>query len=122
MSRYVSAIHIPKFATETLISGGGDTGLKMWNWRSGQCTGEIEIWDVVEPFVAVKNDKRREEGEGQKRKGKGKKSKKRRTAVSKDTEEGGEDLEGMEEKVLVVSKIDSIESGKRKFVLFSAVG
>jgi len=119
MSRYVSAIHIPKFASETLISGGGDTSLKMWNWRSGECTGEVEIWDAVEPFVAVKNDKRREEGEMEKRKGKGKKSKRRRIAVSK---EGGENEEGTGEKVLVVSKIDSIESGEKQFVLFSAVG
>jgi len=91
----------------------------MWDWRSGQCTGEIEIWEVVEPFVAVKKDKGRGEGEGQKRKGKGKKSKRRRTAVSKDTEED-ERNEG--EKVLVVSKIESIESGEKKFVVFSAVG
>jgi len=91
----------------------------MWDWRSGQCTGEIEIWEVVEPFVAVKKDKGRGEGEGQKRKGKGKKSKRRRIAVSKDTEED-EQNEG--EKVLVVSKIESIESGEKKFVVFSAVG
>jgi len=91
----------------------------MWDWRSGQCTGEIEIWEVVEPFVAVKKDKGRGEGEGQKRKGKGKKSKRRRIAVSKDMEED-EQNEG--EKVLVVSKIESIESGEKKFVVFSAVG
>jgi len=139
--RYVSAIHIPKYATETLISGGGDSSLKMWNWILGQCTDEIEIWDIVEPFVAVKNDKQKpseegqDEGGAQKRKGKGKKSKKRankRATLSEDAEdqdqdEGAQNDEGelreaIDEKVLVVSKIDSIQSGERKFVLFCAVG
>ncbi|KXN93026.1 tRNA (guanine-N(7)-)-methyltransferase non-catalytic subunit TRM82, partial [Leucoagaricus sp. SymC.cos] len=83
--KYVSAIHIPSFAADTLISGGGDPTLKIWNWMSGQCTGEVQIWETVEPFVLVKNNKRKygdddEDDEGdaaQKRKGKGKKSKKR---------------------------------------------
>lgn len=115
--------------------------MKMWNWILGQCTDEIEIWDIVEPFVAVKNDKQRpseegqDEGGAQKRKGKGKKSKKRankRATLSKDAQdqdqdEGAQNDEGelreaIDEKVLVVSKIDSIQSGERKFVLFCAVG
>jgi len=86
----------------------------MWDWRSGQCTGEVEIWGAVEPFVAVR---KREKGETQKRKGKGKKSKRRRIAVSKDTDE-----DEVGEKVLVVSKIESVERGEKKFVVFSAVG
>ncbi|KXN92392.1 tRNA (guanine-N(7)-)-methyltransferase non-catalytic subunit TRM82 [Leucoagaricus sp. SymC.cos] len=149
--KYVSAIHIPSFAADTLISGGGDPTLKIWNWMSGQCTGEVQIWETVEPFVLVKNNKRKygdddEDDEGdaaQKRKGKGKKSKKRaakRAAAqaqkadeaqgegdekpAKEIEEKVEDEEPqpLEEKVLVVSKIDSLEKGDRKFVVFSAVG
>ncbi|KAF5361830.1 hypothetical protein D9756_002260 [Leucocoprinus leucothites] len=99
--RYVSAIHIPLFARDALISGGGDPSLKIWDWMSGQCTGEIQIWEAVEPFIAVKSDKRRrseedddEGGATQKRKGKGKKSKKRANKkaaqVKKDIEDDGE--------------------------------
>ncbi|KAG1748777.1 WD40-repeat-containing domain protein [Suillus occidentalis] len=34
--KYVSAIHIPSFSPGTLISGGGDSVLKLWDWMSGK--------------------------------------------------------------------------------------
>jgi tRNA (guanine-N(7)-)-methyltransferase subunit TRM82 len=150
--RYVSAIHIPKFAPETLISGGGDPCLKIWNWMSGECADEIQIWDTVEPFIAVKNNKRKRGdndedeggGAGEKRKGKGKKSKKRATKRGMQAKKIGEVegegagnerqdedeaeeinetvIEAVEEKVLVVSKIETIQRGNTKFVVFSAIG
>ncbi|KAJ3560198.1 hypothetical protein NP233_g10997 [Leucocoprinus birnbaumii] len=136
--KYVSAIHIPSFATETLISGGGDPSLKLWDWMSGQCTSEIPIWEAVEPFVLMKSDKRKnseeddeEGGSAQKRKGKGKKSKKRAAKKAAqgnknqgETAENDEEEEAVviEEKVLVVNKIDSFQTGEVKTVLFSAVG
>lgn len=118
---------------------------------SGQCTDEIQIWTTVEPFVAIKSNKRRrgeneEDIEGavtKKRKGKGKKSKRRGNKKGNHVEiegegreeegdgngegEGHEEegdviLEAVEEKVLVVSKIGSLQRGDSKFVLFSAVG
>jgi tRNA (guanine-N(7)-)-methyltransferase subunit TRM82 len=85
LRRYVSAIHLPTFSPDILISGGGDPYLKIWNWISGECIGQVQIWDFVEPFIVVKNIKGKrmgdeERGEGsvaKKRKGKGKKSRRR---------------------------------------------
>ena len=83
--RFVSALHIPSFQESTLISGGGDPVLKVWDWISGKLIADIHIFDVVEPFIRVKAPKRKrgwndedgeaDEGEGgdvQKGKGKGK--------------------------------------------------
>lgn len=110
---------------------------------SGQCEGEVKIWEFVEPFIIVKSDKRKhvdedEEGNAvQKRKGKGKKAKKRakkkdaqeKIEQSGDGAEENEDEQGadntqeiVEEKVLVVNKIGSIRREDANFVIFSAVG
>ncbi|KAF9454240.1 hypothetical protein P691DRAFT_443001 [Macrolepiota fuliginosa MF-IS2] len=149
--KYVSAIHLPPFAPDALVSGGGDPTLKFWNWMSGKCVGEVRIWEEIEPFIGVKSNKRRrgggdgeedeEGGEVQKRKGKGKKSKRKgkkgkggkevhggegegesESKPEAEAEGGEQGVEVVEEKVLVVSKIGSAQRGDAKFVIFSAVG
>ncbi|KAM5544290.1 hypothetical protein V8D89_001950 [Ganoderma adspersum] len=81
--KFVSALHIPSFQESTLISGGGDPVLKVWDWMSGKLIADIPIFDVVEPTIRVKAPKRKrgwsdedgdegEGGEAQKGKGKGK--------------------------------------------------
>ncbi|EED79232.1 predicted protein, partial [Postia placenta Mad-698-R] len=34
--KYVSALHVPPFAPDILVSGGGDPMLKVWDWMSGR--------------------------------------------------------------------------------------
>ncbi|KAF9791179.1 WD40 repeat-like protein [Thelephora terrestris] len=85
--KFVSALHIPAFDHSLLVSGGGDSVLKVWDWMTGKERHDIPIQEAVEPFIVVKGKKRRwfEEGEmgdenstvrvhkkGRKGKGKGK--------------------------------------------------
>ena len=88
MYRFVSAIHIPSFSQSTLISGGGDPELKVWDWLSGKILNEVPILETIEPFIKVKPPKSkgwgiendddgssnpvRRQGKGRRRKGKGK--------------------------------------------------
>ncbi len=67
-TRFVSAIHIPAFAPSTLVSGGGDPELKVWDWSSGKLLYDVPVLETVEPFIKVKSPKGKggdeEAGEG----------------------------------------------------------
>ncbi|KAI0709668.1 WD40-repeat-containing domain protein [Cerioporus squamosus] len=41
--KFVSALHIPSFQPSTLISGGGDPMLKVWDWMSGKLLANITV-------------------------------------------------------------------------------
>ncbi|KAI0832075.1 WD40-repeat-containing domain protein [Trametes gibbosa] len=60
--KFVSALHIPPFHPSTLVSGGGDPMLKVWDWMSGELLAEIAVFDAVEHHVRVKAPKRRHGG------------------------------------------------------------
>ncbi|KAJ3822982.1 WD40-repeat-containing domain protein [Lentinula raphanica] len=53
-TQFVSAIHIPSDRPDTLISGGGDAELKVWNWLTGKQKLDIPILDSVKPYILVK--------------------------------------------------------------------
>ena len=57
--RFVSTIHIPAFAQDTLVSGGGDPTLKLWDWMSGEQIAEVPVLEAVEPYIKVKAPKNR---------------------------------------------------------------
>jgi tRNA (guanine-N(7)-)-methyltransferase subunit TRM82 len=139
--RYVSAIHIPASDPASLISGGGDPVLKIWDWMTGALKHEVSVLDAVEPFMAVRALKRKrgyddfdDEGEipegarikHKRRKGKGKgKAKEKDKEVDANDDEGQEEEEEDEskpEKVLVIHKIDTLPSDSGPQVIFSAVG
>lgn len=142
--RFVSAIHIPRSDPASLISGGGDPMLKIWDWMTGVLKHEVEVLDAVEPFMAVRALKKKrgygdldDEGEipeGARikrkkgnRKGKGKEKAKEKDKEVDDADDGeGEDEDKEEdskpEKVLVVKKIDTLPSDSGPQVIFSAVG
>lgn len=91
--RFVSAIHNPKFATEDLISGGGDPALKIWDWMTGTMKHEVNVWDSIQPYMKVCGKKRRrgdddlDESEVDGHKGKkAKRKKKGNTQVAMHTE------------------------------------
>ncbi len=106
---------------------------------SGRCTGEIKIWEFVEPFVIVKSDKRKrsevdEDGDAaQKRKGKGKKAKRR--AKKKDAQQekaepkgDGEEADEGEAEAEVEGKEDeqgvndTLEKVEEKVLVVSKIG
>lgn len=112
--------------------------LKIWDWMAGQVVHEVSIAEVVDPFMVVRVAKRKRGGhdddppengrQKRKRKGKGKgKERPEAQNVEKavdDVKLGQEEtpVEPKAEKVLVIHKIDSLESESGKHILFSAVG
>jgi tRNA (guanine-N(7)-)-methyltransferase subunit TRM82 len=143
--RFVSAIHILKSDPSTLISGGGDPVLKIWDWMTGALKHELPVLEVIEPFIAVRASKRKRgsgfgdeddedaaEGSGNKGKGRRKKGKKGvpppEEAVSEEAATPGAEGEEKKEeepkleKVLVIRRIESVETESGLHVVFSAVG
>lgn len=150
--RFVSAIHIPTSSPSSLISGGGDPLLKFWDWMAGALKHELLVQDAVEPFMAVKVNKRHrglsEEDEAtpeganklKNKRNKGRKGGKGKEANKEVDNAGGEEVvttqtvahddatgpqkeDAMEEKkVLVIHHIDSLESQSGPYIVFSAVG
>ncbi|KAH9479543.1 tRNA (guanine-N(7)-)-methyltransferase non-catalytic subunit TRM82 [Psilocybe cubensis] len=134
--KFVSAIHIPKFDSATLISGGGDPVLKIWDWMTGSVRHDIEVLEKVEPYMAVRALKRKrgyEDGEApeggkfRRKKGRGKAKKKEGSTDAKDSEEPetANDVPEEEpklEKVLVIRRIQSVKSDAGPYILFSAIG
>ncbi|KAG6853880.1 hypothetical protein C0991_000345, partial [Blastosporella zonata] len=145
-TKFVSAIHNPAFAPAELVSGGGDPALKIWDWMTGTVKHDIPVWDAVEPYIRVRNTKRKRGDDGEdapetKRKGRGKKAKgKGKAKAEQDPADGEETLvtetpenvadtsaapttsnvAGTEgEKVLVIRKIETTTS---RHIIFSAVG
>lgn len=55
--KYVSALHIPPFAPDILVSGGGDPMLKVWDWMTGRLLLDVPIMETVEPFIKVRAPK-----------------------------------------------------------------
>lgn len=100
----MSAIHIPSFAPSMLVSGGGDSVLKVWDWMSGKLLLEIPILDVFGPHIKVKaplGKREREDGDnedgegiqrniGRRRKGRKGKGKAQNQDQLGDGEDGGD--------------------------------
>ena len=139
----MSALHIPSFDHSSLISGGGDPVLKIWDWMTGVVKHEVSVLDIVEPFIAVRALKRKrgqteddgdEAPKGSKGKAKRKQSKKGNQVEEQatngshaatpvvDIKDEGESSEEKPQKVLVINKIDSVNSDSGPHIVFSAVG
>lgn len=149
--RFVSSLHILPSSPSTLISGGGDPSLKVWDWLSGKLLGDIPIEEAVEPFIVVKRiigrNRWSENDEGgddedetvSKKKGKGKKARKGKgkqaQALGEDGEQGdekpgdamdvdpkGEDAKAQPRKILAVRRIESVTVEATTRVVFSTTG
>lgn len=145
---YVSAIAIPTFDPSTLISGGGDPYLNIWDWMSGEVKCQIPIGEVVQPFLKV-NDSKEKRMRAKKMDGKGsvRKRQKARKRANKGEAEGHVDAEGeeregetitvkqnagslnneMEEEeeedpILALAKIKAVEIQGQRLVIFIATG
>ncbi|KAF9218502.1 hypothetical protein BS17DRAFT_742044 [Gyrodon lividus] len=129
--KYVSAIHLPIFALASLISGGGDFDLKIWDWMTGRLQRNVSVFSTVEPFIKVKaqKSKHRSQDDGNKgedaTKGKGRRKNKgkgkRHTAPSQEPEDSTQ-TSGVTETVFVVRRISSFVSKSENHIVFSAVG
>lgn len=147
--RFISALEIPSYAPSILVSGGGDSDLRMWEYRSGRQVGSLDVWEYVRPTLKVRGGRKKwkENKEGKpprpkkgKAKGKGKGpavapvEEDKQMAEVGDTAEGGVEAENggtggghaasavYDEEVFVVSHIRSATFGGVNIVLFSAVG
>jgi tRNA (guanine-N(7)-)-methyltransferase subunit TRM82 len=141
----VSALHILSFDHSSLISGGGDPVLKIWDWMTGVVKHEVSVLEIVEPFIAVRALKRKrgqaeddgdEAPKGSKGKAKRKQGKKGNQAEERATdgsdaatlvmdlkdEDFGDSSEEKPQKVLVINKVDSVNSDTGPYIVFSAVG
>jgi hypothetical protein len=123
--------------------------LKFWNWMSGAVVHEVEVLEAVFPYIKVKSSKRRwTEVEGKPSQVKGKRKDKmvvetgtespmHETARPISGHEGGQPAESSHtacanggdkesgangDVVLVIHKIDTLQSGDSLHVIFSAVG
>ncbi|KAJ4473624.1 WD40-repeat-containing domain protein [Lentinula aciculospora] len=111
-AQFISAIHVSSDLPDTLISGGGDSELKIWDWFSGKHRTDIPILDSVKPYIQVKVKSYK------------------RTAFTDATEEetfqsreGTEDQRSVppdsdEQTVLAVQKIRTLSN----FILFTVIG
>ncbi|KAI6149366.1 WD40-repeat-containing domain protein [Pisolithus tinctorius] len=137
--KYVSAIHIPPSAPTSLISGGGDPDLKIWDWMTGRLERNVGIFGDVEPFMMVKAPKRRHKSQNggddnadtSKKSGRRKKKTKQKQDIQRgDSEDptagSSADVSNQDpaetETVFVVHKIDSFVSQGRSHIVFSVVG
>ncbi|TFK83764.1 WD40 repeat-like protein [Polyporus arcularius HHB13444] len=102
--KFVSALHIPSFQPSTLISGGGDPMLKVWDWMSGKLLANITVFPAVEPYIKVKAPKRRRGSDGdgdgvngEQKKGKGRRHRGKGKGMGKEeAREGSADVEQVE--------------------------
>ncbi|KAF8586342.1 WD40 repeat-like protein [Ramaria rubella] len=56
---YVSAICLPSFDPCSLVSGGGDPSLHVWDWMTGTLKCQLPVLDAVTPFLKVKGGKQK---------------------------------------------------------------
>lgn len=58
-NRYVSALHLPSHMPKTLISGGGDYHLYLWDYISGELKGQLEVWSHIRPLMVAESQRRK---------------------------------------------------------------
>ncbi|KIO34112.1 hypothetical protein M407DRAFT_17024 [Tulasnella calospora MUT 4182] len=97
--KYISALHIPQSSPNTLISGGGDPELFVWDWTNGALLQKVSVTDKVKPLAKVKGGRRafhrlarRPDGEGLSRK-----SKRGKGKLKQDPEEDEADVGDVQE-------------------------
>ncbi|EJU03704.1 WD40 repeat-like protein [Dacryopinax primogenitus] len=126
--RYVTALHIPPFAPERLISGGGEPQLFVWNWTSGQLLQTLGYESQARQYMCVKPWRKRGKAFADASK-KGKLAREEDTGVDGDVEdegkkEGLEEVQGPEdtEIVFAVGKISTLGTEEGGMVLFFLIG
>ncbi|KAG9050429.1 tRNA (guanine-N(7)-)-methyltransferase non-catalytic subunit trm82 [Tulasnella sp. UAMH 9824] len=93
--KYVSALHIPQSSPHTLVSGGGDPELFIWDWTNGTLLQKVSVMEKVKPLAKVKGGRRtfhrlprRPDGEGLSRKSKRGKGKQKQPPEEEEADVG----------------------------------
>ncbi|KAH7926399.1 WD40 repeat-like protein [Leucogyrophana mollusca] len=135
--KFVSAIHIPSFSPGTLVSGGGDPVLKVWDWMTGSLQRNVDVFTSVQPFMKIRAPRRRKNADnGGDEEDKGKRSRRKNKGKGKQPPSAGQvegesepapSAEGSNEAdatelVFVVHKIESLASEEGHYIIFSVVG
>jgi tRNA (guanine-N(7)-)-methyltransferase subunit TRM82 len=119
------------FSSNLLVSGGGDAMLKVWDWLSGNIMYEVDILEAVQPFIMARAaTRKRDECEGGGDDASPTLKKKRRlphvsAMAGLTSQDKANDLSRSEmtsDAVLVVRKIDTLNSCNTHHIVFSAVG
>ncbi|KIY68892.1 WD40 repeat-like protein [Cylindrobasidium torrendii FP15055 ss-10] len=146
-TKFVSALHIPRTHPSLLVSGGGDTVLKLWEWQTGELKYEIPIWGAVSEHIVVKVPvyKKRKDVEGDDEDGERppKANKRRRKDQTSNGSAGNDEPKPdpaaptndvptdtlatvgstvEDETILAVHKIDSVQVDGKLYLVFSVVG
>ena len=109
---FVSALQIPSTKPEWLISGGGETSLRVWDWQKGKQLGTVDIADVLK-YRRVRSTLRKIKRQA------GKRTKVESSDPFYDVEEGWMLPSG---RGLYIKKIDSVRIGECEVVLFYSQG
>lgn len=48
---FISSLVVPSWNENLLVSGGGDSYINVWTWKSGQLVSSADFDDIVEPYI-----------------------------------------------------------------------
>jgi tRNA (guanine-N(7)-)-methyltransferase subunit TRM82 len=129
---------MPTFEPSSLVSGGGDPYMNVWDWMSGTLKCQLPIADAVKPFLKVRENRNKWHGgqgsssgaRGRKGRNKEKNVEESTVEVTKETAEAspkpsGETVpenESEEDLVFALAKVEAFEFRNEKFLVFSAIG
>ncbi|KAF8500517.1 WD40-repeat-containing domain protein [Gautieria morchelliformis] len=135
---FISTICVPAFDPSSLISGGGDPSMKIWDWMSGDLKFHIPVADTVRPFLKVRERRNKWHG-GQGMSG-GARGRKRKTSEerakgisdkaimeSHESNKPSVDIASAqctseEDPVFALAKVEAFEFNAEKLLIFSAIG
>lgn len=132
---------IPPFDPSSLVSGGGDPALNIWDWMNGTLKYQLPVADTVRPFLKVSENKHKWHREqntsngasGRKGRGRGKNATATEAAAEEVIIQTTKPLvisdkvvitesTSEENHVFALSKVKAFEFQNEKLLVFSAIG
>ncbi|WWC63655.1 uncharacterized protein I303_106260 [Kwoniella dejecticola CBS 10117] len=123
---FVSSLHIPTSSPNTLLSGGGDSSIRIWDWPTGKLLNKVDIYGAVLPQRKVRSYLRKNKWKGRFMKTVGSSSSSSTAPVA---DEGEETFYSAPEGYVLptgqgvcIKKIDSVQVEGQTIVLFFSEG
>lgn len=135
--RFISAICVPAFEPLSLVSGGGDPSMNVWDWITGTLKCHLPVADAVKPFLRVRETRSKwYGGQGTSNGARGRKGRSKEKGAKESTEEvtmetvesskpSGETVaenKSEEDPVFALAKVEAVEFRNEKLLVFSATG